>query len=78
MHFHRKLVETYTVLQGELTVVTDTQQHILKKGESLTLEPGTVHANVGKETWIHVRSEPGWTLGDHIPVEDLMKTILAK
>ncbi|MDP1722904.1 MAG: cupin domain-containing protein [Candidatus Gottesmanbacteria bacterium] len=78
MHFHKKLNETYTILKGQLTVVTDVKLINLKKGDSITMQPGTVHANIGKETWCRVYSKPGWTLGDHIPLENLMKEILAR
>lgn len=54
MHFHKKLQETYTVLSGELTIITDVKQIKLKKGDKATMKPGTVHANVGNETWAHV------------------------
>lgn len=77
MHFHKKTTETYKVLKGELTVVTDKETFHLKEGDSLILKPGTVHANIGKETWVKVYSEPGWTLGDHIPLENLMKEVVA-
>ncbi len=78
MHFHKKLHETYTVLSGELTIVTDVEHIKLKKGDKITMKPGTVHANIGNETWTHVYSKPGWTLGDHIPLEDLMKQVVAE
>lgn len=77
MHFHKKLHETYTVLSGKLTVITDVEHINLKKGDKITMNPGTVHANIGNETWVHVYSEPGWTLGDHVPLEDLMKQVVA-
>ena len=78
MHFHKKLQETYTVLSGELMVVTDIKNFRLKRGDKITMKPGTVHANIGNETWTHVYSEPGWTLGDHIPLENLMKEVVAR
>ena len=77
MHFHKKLQETYKVIKGELTVVTDVKTFRLTKGDSITMEPGTVHANIGNETWFHVYSKPGWTIGDHIPLENLMKEVVA-
>lgn len=78
MHFHKKLHETYTIISGKLTVITDASNFILKKGDKITMKPGIVHANIGHETWCHVYSEPGWTLGDHIPLENLMKEVVAK
>lgn len=78
MHFHKKLQETYTILSGKLTVITDVQLVSLGKGDKITMIPGTVHANIGHETWCLVSSRPGWTLGDHIPLENLMKEVVAR
>jgi mannose-6-phosphate isomerase-like protein (cupin superfamily) len=77
MHFHKKTEETYKVLTGQLTIVTDTKIIKLKAGEEVTIKPGTVHANIGKETWVEVTSKPGWTLGDHIPLTNLVKEVVA-
>lgn len=42
-HVHPKLVEHFTVLEGELTVKRDGKTSILRKGESATIEPGVWH-----------------------------------
>lgn len=64
-HLHKKSVETYTVLQGEIDLYLDGQVFHLKKGEFKQIHPFTIHHAIGKEAWIQCRSEPGWTKEDH-------------
>lgn len=69
LHFHHRTTETYKVMRGELIVSVDGQDHKLKEGESMVIEPGSKHSAVGNETWVEVYSHPGWTAEDHILAE---------
>jgi quercetin dioxygenase-like cupin family protein len=42
-HYHPHLVEQFTVLEGELTVLRDRQTSILHQGETAVIHPGTWH-----------------------------------
>jgi len=42
-HYHPQLVEKFTVLEGELTVLRDRQTSILHEGETAVIQPGTWH-----------------------------------
>lgn len=66
LHSHNKTTETYKILEGELDLFIDGVKHHLRKGDSLIIKPHTHHSAIGNETWIECRSEPGWTLEDHI------------
>ena len=67
-HYHRKLTETYKVIKGQLSVFIDNKEHKLEQGQQLVIKPGQIHWAKGNETWIECKSEPGWTLSDHILV----------
>lgn len=67
-HYHTTLVETYTPINGDLTVYIDNDPHIVKKGEHITIQPGQVHWAEGNEIWFHVTSRPGWKPTDHFRV----------
>jgi quercetin dioxygenase-like cupin family protein len=43
-HFHRVTVETYTVVQGDLEVSLNGEQHILHPGDVIKIPPGVVHS----------------------------------
>jgi mannose-6-phosphate isomerase-like protein (cupin superfamily) len=74
-HYHNISTETYTVLEGELELFIAGTPHHLKQGESMIIKPGTTHYATGKETWVECRSEPGWTVADHIsPLPEGSKT----
>ena len=64
-HYHRKSTEVYTVLKGELKIIKNGKQQILKKGGFIEIKPGEKHSAEGKETWIEVKSKPGWNPDDH-------------
>ena len=68
-HYHKTTVETYKVISGILIVYVNGQPHKLETGEKLVVLPGGVHYATGKETWVEVVSEPGWTSTDHFPAE---------
>lgn len=70
LHYHKVLTEIYTVIKGELELTIDGKKRMLKKGESVVLEPGMTHSARGNETWIKVTFTPGWTPEDHILVQE--------
>jgi len=57
-HLHPALVEQFTVLEGELTVMRNGQTSILRRGETAVIEPGVWHDwwNAG-DCDAHVRVE---------------------
>lgn len=69
-HFHRKSEEVYEVVKGTLTVYKVNKKFVLKKGETIIIEPLTLHWVEGNETWFLTYSKPGWTLEDHIIAEN--------
>ena len=66
-HFHREMTEVYRILRGTLYVACGGEGHVLSPGQSLTIEPGTVHhaRAAGGVAWLEVLSEPAWTPEDH-------------
>jgi len=75
LHYHKKSTETYKVLEGELDLFIDGIPHHLKSGESIVIKPYSYHYAVGNETWIECRSEPGWTVKDHLLVKEVTPKI---
>ena len=68
-HYHKKTVETYKVLKGELVVYKNGKPCQLREGDKLEIIPGEVHYATGNETWVEVASVPGWLPEDHFPAE---------
>lgn len=66
LHIHRKTKEQYKVLKGILTIYKNNKKFMLKKEDTITVNPGEVHFAIGHETWFECYSEPGWTVDDHI------------
>ncbi|MFA6376763.1 MAG: cupin domain-containing protein [Candidatus Paceibacterota bacterium] len=64
-HYHKKTVETYKVLKGELTVFKNNKPYELRAGDELTVNTGEIHYATGNETWVEVAATPGWTIKDH-------------
>jgi len=61
-HLHPALVEQFTVLEGELTVMRNGQTSILRRGETAVIEPGVWHDwwNAGdRDTRARVEVTPG-------------------
>lgn len=58
-HYHKRAVETYKVLRGELRLFVDDLQFVLGEGDTHTIEPGRVHRAEGDFTLVEVGSEPG-------------------
>jgi len=83
-HYHKIISETYRVLDGELRIFKyfsgrkSYEEKVLEKGESLTIYPGEIHVNKGKETWVEVTSKPGWMRGDYINLEVILKKYLMR
>jgi quercetin dioxygenase-like cupin family protein len=70
-HYHRNFEETFTCLEGELTVHAGSQIVVLKPGESATAPPGVVHAfhnRSSSETVLTVRVTPARGLEKSIRV----------
>jgi quercetin dioxygenase-like cupin family protein len=60
-HYHRNFEETFTCLEGELTVNAGAERVVLKPGESVTAPPGVIHAFHNRsqaETLMTVRVTP--------------------
>jgi len=68
-HYHKKMTETYEVLNGDLVVHVNGKKHKIKKGETFVIEPNQIHWAEGDETWIKVLAKPGWTVKDHILIK---------
>jgi mannose-6-phosphate isomerase-like protein (cupin superfamily) len=43
-HCHKVTMETYTVVQGDLEVIMNTESHILPPGDVIKISPGTIHS----------------------------------
>lgn len=72
-HKHLKMTQYYTVLSGVLELHIGKKIVLLNRGDKYTIEPGNTHWAKGygdRECWVEIYSEPGWTLEDHIPVEN--------
>ena len=67
-HYHQKSTEVYEVVQGEIALVVDGQEHRLRAGDVYTIQPGSVHAARGNFAIVRVTSRPGWTPEDHFLV----------
>lgn len=48
VHYHRKMIEIYYVLEGEGTIELDGESCPLKPGVSVMIKPGCRHRAVGK------------------------------
>lgn len=69
-HIHKVITEEYEILQGELELTVDSKKYVLQKGESYTIQPGQIHSAKGDVAWVKVTARPGWTLDDHILVQN--------
>ncbi len=69
-HYHEKSTEIYEVLQGKLMVNKNGKEFILNIGEEIVINPTEKHFARGNETWFKVTSTPGWTLEDHILINE--------
>lgn len=68
-HRHLKSQEDYTVIKGKLILTVDGKEHNLPERQSFVIQPGQIHSAKRNETWIEVKSTPGWTEKDHILVK---------
>jgi mannose-6-phosphate isomerase-like protein (cupin superfamily) len=67
-HFHKVSTEVYEAVKGDLIIYKNGVKHILKEGNTITIEPNVIHYVEGNESWFITYSKPGWTLEDHILV----------
>jgi len=67
-HFHKVMVETYTVNKGQLKLTVDGKKLTLNEGDEYTIQPNQVHSAEGDFTIVLVESKPGWTPDDHFLV----------
>lgn len=65
-HYHRKSVEIYEVIEGDIELIVDDQTHTLHAGDVYTIQPGCVHSAKGNFALVRVTSRPGWTPEDHV------------
>ena len=67
-HFHSKTTEIYKVFRGTLHVACGGRGYLLRPGDSLTIEPGSIHfaRAAGAPAWVDVLSEPPWTAEDYL------------
>lgn len=69
-HKHLKTKQYYKILTGELRLHIEDSLILLKPGDSYVIPLNSVHwAESDYECWLEIRSEPGWTKEDHIPVD---------
>lgn len=84
IHYHKVITETYKVIRGTLKVLkffkesSEYRETTVKKGESIVLRPGEVHANLGDQTWVEVTSNPAWSIDDYYNLETLIKKYTAR
>lgn len=68
-HKHLKMAQYYTILSGTLELHVGNDVVRLNTGDKHIVQPGNVHwAQSPNECWVEIRSEPGWTKEDHIPI----------
>lgn len=65
-HYHKETTEKYIVEKGELRIIVDEKEHILKERDRITIDPPSVHWAYGEWVRVRVYSEPGWTPKDHL------------
>lgn len=75
-HYHKKTEELYEVLQGDLTLTINGKDYPLKAGEQIKILPNQTHWAKGNSSWIKVTSHPGWTMQDHILVDENQIAVL--
>lgn len=71
-HYHRRTLETYTVVTGILEVTVDDEKHVLHPGDVITIPIGSIHSArslTQEPARILVSCLPGWTSDDHNLVE---------
>ena len=84
IHYHKKITETYKVLKGELKIFKYNQdekeykQYVVKEGESIVINPGEIHSNLGDEAWVEVLSKPGWLVDDYYNLEVILKKYIRR
>jgi hypothetical protein len=84
IHYHKIITEDYRVIKGILAVLKffkskeEYKETIVHEGEHITIKPGEIHSNLGKETWVEVTSNPPWSIDDYYNLETLIKKYTAR
>lgn len=68
-HFHKRIVETYRVIRGELKLHYGNEEYTMYEGQQWQIEPGAIHWAEGDACWVEVYCSPGYTAEDHHLVE---------
>lgn len=71
LHYHKKTVEIYYVLDGEGILIIDEEKVLIEKNHLVYIEPLRKHKvkRIGKNLMILVISFPPWSKNDHYLVE---------
>jgi quercetin dioxygenase-like cupin family protein len=72
-HYHPRQSETFTVVQGELTVKIGTQVRVLRKGDSIHIPPRQVHSMWNNSSRLAVAN---WQTRPALNSEELFETIV--
>jgi oxalate decarboxylase/phosphoglucose isomerase-like protein (cupin superfamily) len=84
VHYHKVTTETYKVLKGTLSMLKYSKEKgvyeevVLNVGDTLVINPGELHVNLGDEAWVEVVSNPAWSFDDYYSLDDVMKKYLKK
>lgn len=72
-HMHKRAIEVYEVLKGELLLTINGKEDVLRKGGAKVIDRGQIHSAQGNETWVRL-SAFNWSPEDYVPVEPSHKT----
>jgi mannose-6-phosphate isomerase-like protein (cupin superfamily) len=64
-HFHRRMVEVYRIMRGQLNLHINDEELIMYEGQEYTITPGIIHWAEGNETWVEVYCAPAYNPEDH-------------
>lgn len=64
-HHHKVTTETYKIISGRLRLFVDGEEIAMVAGEEYSIESNKIHWAIGDETWVLVKSTPGWPKEDH-------------
>lgn len=70
-HFHRRMTECYTILEGEGYLELDGEQVPVKPLDTVMIRPGCVHRPVGHMTILNV-AVPGFDPADEYTVPETL------
>lgn len=69
-HPHGFRNQTYEVLKGLLELTKEGRTYFLSEGQTLNESLDDNHLAVGHDAWVKVTSEPAWSPGAELPIED--------